>query len=148
MAHDGGEPLSNDWAEQSMRAGFRLEKVNALACPKGQAFSCEMTGLPATVQMVTPYITLYYATEEHAHTDWKGIMHKVCPLLGPLRAVPPVIGSEEERARRQYNLQISRVRFVFPVGGASSALGPDFSAPRWPLGRLPHRSRHYPHLPP
>lgn len=38
----------------------------------------------------------------------KGIMHKISPLVGPLRATPPIIGSEEERARREYTVQMSK----------------------------------------
>lgn len=87
---------------------YKIEKLNVLSCPKGQEYVCELTGLPATVQLVTPHITLYYATADHAKQDWHGIMNKICPLLGPLRAQPPIIGSEEERARRTYTLQMSQ----------------------------------------
>lgn len=38
----------------------------------------------------------------------QGIMHKISPLISPLRATPPVIGSEEERARREYTVQMSK----------------------------------------
>ena len=38
----------------------------------------------------------------------EGIMHKISPLIGPLRATPPIIGSEEERARREYTVQMSK----------------------------------------
>jgi len=34
-------------------------------------------------------------------------MHKLCPLLGPLRSKPPIVGSEEERARRQNTVNVS-----------------------------------------
>lgn len=37
-----------------------------------------------------------------------GIMHKISPLIGPLRATPPIIGSEEERAKREYTVQMSK----------------------------------------
>lgn len=35
-------------------------------------------------------------------------MHKISPLIGSLRAAPPIIGSEEERARREYTIQMSK----------------------------------------
>lgn len=35
-------------------------------------------------------------------------MHKISPLIGPLRGTPPIIGSEEERARREYTVQMSK----------------------------------------
>ena len=93
----------------------------------------------------TPHITLYYATREHAEQAWHGIMHKIAPLLGPLRAsvvrptrpdLPPtisfcpilyaftiwlsllpvvcqaVVGSEEDRAKREYTLNMSKRALV------------------------------------
>ena len=91
---------------------YRIEKLNALSCPKGQTFTCELTGLSATVQLVTPYITLYYATREHAEQAWEGIICKIAPILGPLRREPPIIGSEEERARRANTLLMSKRALV------------------------------------
>lgn len=35
-------------------------------------------------------------------------MHKISPLIGSLRATPPIIGSEEERTRREYTVQMSK----------------------------------------
>jgi len=87
---------------------FRIERLNPLSCPKGESFSCELTGLPATVQLVTPYLTLFYATREHAEQAWEGIISKIAPILGPLRREPPIIGSEEERARRANTLLMSK----------------------------------------
>lgn len=89
-------------------AGYRIEPLNTLAFPKGAAPRCELTGLPASVQCVTPHITLYYATREHAEQAWHGIMHKISPLLAPLRAPSVVVGSEEDRAKRDYTLQMSK----------------------------------------
>ena len=34
-------------------------------------------------------------------------MHKLCPLLGPLRSKPSATGSEEERLRRKKTLELS-----------------------------------------
>eukprot|EP00937_MAST-01D_sp_MAST-1D-sp2_P000511 g511.t1 len=87
---------------------FRIERLNPLSCPKGESFACELTGLPATVQLVTPYLTLFYATREHAEQAWEGIISKIAPILGPLRREPPIIGSEEERARRANTLLMSK----------------------------------------
>lgn len=50
----------------------------------------------------------FCSTKEHQRVDWQGIHEKICPLLAPLRTPPPIIGSEEERARRQYTLQMSQ----------------------------------------
>jgi len=68
---------------------------------------CELTGRPATYQMVTPYLTLFYCSKKAAETSWTGIMHKLCPLLGPLRSKPSATGSEEERLRRKKTLELS-----------------------------------------
>ena len=87
---------------------YRIERLNPLSCPKGETFACELTGLPATVQLVTPYLTLFYATREHAEQAWEGIISKIAPILGPLRRDPPIIGSEEERARRANTLLMSK----------------------------------------
>lgn len=89
-------------------SGYKIEPLNTLAFPKGNAPSCELTGLPASVQCITTHITLYYATREHAEQAWHGIMHKISPLLAPLRAPSVVVGSEEDRAKRDYTLQMSK----------------------------------------
>ena len=100
--------LSDSWEAQSQQPGFHIEKLNVLSFPKGKECVCELTGTNARIAMVTPYITLYFATKDDAELSWTGIMHKICSLLGPLRQPPAVIGSEEERARRQYTLQMSK----------------------------------------
>lgn len=50
----------------------------------------------------------FYCSNEHKSIDYKGIHNKICMLLGPLRTPPAVIGSEEERARRKYTLDMSK----------------------------------------
>uniref|UniRef100_A0A6V1NX31 Uncharacterized protein n=1 Tax=Heterosigma akashiwo TaxID=2829 RepID=A0A6V1NX31_HETAK len=87
---------------------YRIEPLNTLAFPKGRLPVCELTGLPARVQCITTHITLYYATEEHAEQAWHGIMAKIAPLLGPLRASAAIVGSEDDRAKREYTIQMSK----------------------------------------
>ncbi|CAM9764482.1 unnamed protein product [Ectocarpus fasciculatus] len=92
-----------------VQQGYRIEPLNRLAFPKGKIPRCEISGQAASVACITPHITLYYATEEQAEQAWHaGIMHKISPLIGPLRATPQIIGSEEERARREYTVQMSK----------------------------------------
>ena len=67
-------------AQTQAQTPYRLLTLNTLAFPKGKLPRCELTGLPAAVQCVTPHITLYYATKEHAEEAWHGIMHKIAPL--------------------------------------------------------------------
>jgi hypothetical protein len=100
-------PLANKWADQQRQPGFRMEKLNALTFAKSRRPLCELTGRVATVQLVTPFLTLYYSTREAAEVSWEGIMHKLCPLLGPLRSAPLSTGSKEERERRQKTIDIS-----------------------------------------
>jgi tetratricopeptide (TPR) repeat protein len=99
--------LSDDWRVQAREPGYRMERLNALAFPKGENPMCELTGQTATVQMITPFVNLYYASRADAEQSWAGIMHKLCPLLGPLRSKAPIVGSEEERERRQKTLEVS-----------------------------------------
>ena len=100
-------PLAPTWEEQRKQPGFRMEKLNALTFSKSRRPICELTGRVATIQLVTPFLTLFYSTREAAEVSWEGIMHKLCPLLGPIRSVPASTGSQEERARRQKTLDIS-----------------------------------------
>ena len=103
MASKTSEPqLAEDWNVQAQEEGFRIEPVNMLACPKEVKLRCEITGAPATIQMVTPYLTLFFGSRHDAEIAWSGILYKIAPLLGPIRSNPPVIGSEEERQRRKY----------------------------------------------
>lgn len=91
---------------------YRVEKLNTLAFPKGQHPRCELTGLPATVQCITPHITLYYSTKDQAEEAWHGIVHKIAPLLAPLRAAPLVIGTEEDRAKQAYTMEMNKKALI------------------------------------
>ncbi|KAJ8608269.1 hypothetical protein CTAYLR_007267 [Chrysophaeum taylorii] len=91
---------------------YRVQTLNTLAFPKGQVPRCEMTGLPARVQCITPHITLYFVSKECAKQAWYGIMHKIAPLLGPLRTPCLVVGTEEDRAKREYTMEMSKKALV------------------------------------
>jgi hypothetical protein len=99
--------------------GCRIEALNRLAFPKGQNPVCETTGLAATVQCVTPHVTLYYATTEHAEQAWRGIMRKIGPLIGPLRNPAPIVGSKEDRERK---LQVVEASFTLRVKPARAKM--------------------------
>ena len=100
--------LAEEWNIQAQTEGYRIEPVNMLAQPKDVRLRCEVTGAPATIQMITPYIILYFGSKQDAEIAWTGILHKILPLLGPIRTTPAVIGSEEERQRRRYTLDVSK----------------------------------------
>eukprot|EP00948_MAST-09A_sp_MAST-9A-sp1_P002661 g2661.t1 len=100
--------LCREWDDQKNVPGFSLKRLERLALPKGVDILCEESEEPARFQLVTPYVTLYYATENLARTSWKGIMHKVCPLLQPLRSKAAITGTKEDREKRQYALNRSK----------------------------------------
>ena len=82
-----------------------------LSNPKGVKYDCEVCGAPASILCTTCRVT-YYCTAEHKAVDFKGIHEKICPLLAPLRTPPPIIGSEQERSRRQYTLKMSQSALI------------------------------------
>eukprot|EP00514_Thraustochytrium_sp_LLF1b_P008738 CAMPEP_0184555606 /NCGR_PEP_ID=MMETSP0199_2-20130426/37880_1 /TAXON_ID=1112570 /ORGANISM="Thraustochytrium sp., Strain LLF1b" /LENGTH=116 /DNA_ID=CAMNT_0026951973 /DNA_START=31 /DNA_END=377 /DNA_ORIENTATION=- len=106
MATENG--LYSTWKEQSQVKGYHIEALNHLSAPKGIKYTCELTNTPASVKLVTPYMSLYYASKADAIVSWEGIMHKLLPLLSQLRAKPTIIGSEEERQKREYALIMSK----------------------------------------
>ena len=87
----GKEPqLAEDWNVQAQTPGFRIEPVNMLAQPKEVRLRCEITGAPATIQMITPYITLYFGSRHDAELAWAGILYKIAP---PKRFAGSVLSS-------------------------------------------------------
>ena len=78
----------------------RIEKLNPLAFPKGHTLTCDLTGKPALVSLVTEYTTLHFATKELAKVAWDGILCKIVHVMGKILATPSLVGSEEERDRR------------------------------------------------
>lgn len=81
--------------------------INPLSIPKGTKCLCEMCGREAILMCQNCRVT-YYCTKDHQRIDSDGIHQKICQLLAPLRTPPAVIGSEEERAKRKYTLDISK----------------------------------------
>lgn len=112
LEEDKQPELFATWAQQSKSKGYRIEPLNALSAPKGVRYVCELTGSPASVKMVTPFMPLYYASKEDAILSWEGIMHKLLPLISQLRAKPTIIGSEEERQKREYSILMSKRALV------------------------------------
>ena len=87
---------------------FTIEPLNLLAFPRNENPKCELTGVSATVQLVTPYCTLYYANEAVAEQSWYGIVQKIAHLLAPLVAPAPMIGTKDERTKRNKNVDLSK----------------------------------------
>ena len=50
--------LAEEWNVQAQTEGYRIEPVNMLAQPKEVRLRCEVTGAPATIQMIKPYIMI------------------------------------------------------------------------------------------
>ena len=63
----------------------RIEKLNPLAFPKGQTLSCELTGKPAMVSLITEYCTLHFASKELAKVAWDGILCKIVHVMGKVK---------------------------------------------------------------
>jgi len=92
--------------------GYRIDKLNPLAFPKGQSLFCELTGKPAAVSCVTDYITLHFSSAEIAKQAWEGVLCKVAHVLGPILSPPMLMGSEEERERRQHAAHASKLALI------------------------------------
>lgn len=82
-----------------MTSSLTTDKINPLATPKGVKYLCELCGKVALIQCRFCRVT-YYCSKDHQHLDWVGVHEKICMLLVPLRIPPPVLGTEEERMRR------------------------------------------------
>jgi len=92
-------------------ATFRIEKVNTLASAKGVVHRCELTGNQAQVMLITPYVTLYYETREHAANAWEGIIHKIVHIIGGLRTAKQAIGADE-RASQLEEANATRMKLI------------------------------------
>eukprot|EP01038_Epipyxis_sp_PR26KG_P014480 gene14480-19437_t len=87
---------------------YQIKRMNLLAFPRNNYPICELTGERAQVELITPFITLHYMSEELADQAWHGIVKKIAHLLGPLMQPTPIIGTQEERTRRTTNITLSK----------------------------------------
>jgi tetratricopeptide (TPR) repeat protein len=96
----------------SAEPDYEIQKLNQLAFPRDFNPKCELTGLNATVQLMTmqfgqPF-TLYYVNQEVAEQAWFGIIKKIVHLLAPLTTAAPIVGTQEERTKRANNVILSK----------------------------------------
>lgn len=91
---------------------FKIQRLNILAFPRDLNPVCEISGEKAQVELITPFITLFYMSEELAEQAWQGIIKKIAHLLGPLMKPAPIVGTQEERNRRINNMNISKKSLV------------------------------------
>lgn len=109
---------------------YEIRKLNLLAFPRDQHPKCELTGDAATVQLICPHCTLYYANDSLAQQAWDGIIHRIAHLLAPLMQSPPIIGTQEERSRRNKNIALSKRSLIdFCIAEAANLL----SEQKYPL---------------
>jgi len=80
--------------------------ISQLSRPKGIQYKCEITGAPAT--LTCSECPVYFATQEHFDIWWRGIGHLIAQDVVVLRQPPKMIGSEEERHRREEELNAIR----------------------------------------
>ena len=117
----------------NQESDYYIEPLNVLSFPKGKAPKCELTGYPATCKLQSPEITLVSVegwgccvvraivcvsanplphpvlrNSLHAEQAWHGIINKIAGLLGPLRSNAVIVGSEEDRAKREYTVNMSK----------------------------------------
>ncbi|KAI9142089.1 hypothetical protein BKA69DRAFT_339260 [Paraphysoderma sedebokerense] len=75
-------------------------KIIPLAHPKQVKLCCELCGEPAHLSCATCKLT-FYCNKAHQLKDYQSIHPKICHLLIPLRRVPDVLGSKDERKMRE-----------------------------------------------
>lgn len=95
----------------NMNEGYSLKQLDPLSFPRDYHPICNLTGLNAKyeltiVQFDNPF-TLYYSSREIAEQAYEGIIKKIVHLLIPL-ATAPIIGTAEERAKRDANMILSK----------------------------------------
>lgn len=95
-----------------MNEGYRLKQLDPLSFPRDYHPICDLTGLNAKyeltiIQFNNPFV-LYYSSKEIAEQAYEGIIKKIVHLLIPLTAPAPIIGTAEERAKRDANIILSK----------------------------------------
>lgn len=96
--------MNGRWHVQERVAGFRIEEISAMACPKGTAPRDEVNGGPAMCRMVTPKCTLYFISRADAEMAWQSIVHKVLPLIASTQT-SKVAGTKAERKQMERQVE-------------------------------------------
>ena len=60
------------------------------------------------MSLVSPFLSIHFASRELATHAWEGVIRKVAHVLGPLLTPPPLASSEEERHRRFEGVQATK----------------------------------------
>lgn len=76
---------------------FSLRKLNPLTFAKSEFPICELSGKVATIELITPQLTFYFANKEIAEQCWYGIIEETLDLLIALRTPQQSIGTIEDR---------------------------------------------------
>lgn len=64
--------------------GFEIKILNQLSFPKTNSpHICLLTGHKASVQLISPQCTLYFASQQIAEQAWYGILHKIGLIYFP-----------------------------------------------------------------
>ena len=96
---DGLTPEYADEFSQNYPEVPSLLAHNPLSNPKGKSFHCEICSRESHLQCSLCKRT-YYCCPEHQEMDWKSVHSKICPYIAALRAQPPVLSTQEQRAMR------------------------------------------------
>lgn len=113
-----------------MSQDFEIKILNQLSFPKIGYPLCDLTGHRAAVQLLSPHVSLFYASREIAEQAWFGIMSKIGHLIGPLQMDAPLVGTSEERARREKSIEATKRSIIEFCLSESSKL---MSMEKYPL---------------
>jgi len=91
---------------------YEIKPLNLLAFPRDFSPICELSGEKAKVQLITPYGTMFYASDLAAEQAWQGIIKKIAHLLPPLMQPAPIVGTSEERAKRSNHLLAGKRQLI------------------------------------
>jgi tetratricopeptide (TPR) repeat protein len=99
-----------------MNAGYKLKQLDPLSFPRDYHPKCDLTGLRAQYELTiiqnnNPFV-LYYSSQEIAEQAYEGIIKKIVHLLIPLTSPAPIIGTSEERSKREKNIIMSKRSLV------------------------------------
>lgn len=107
------------------------KNVFPLAFPKGVKFTCELCQRPAHKCCDKCRVTFYwyrnneienilnklvdfsiYSDKDHQEVDWLGIHEKICQSMIPLRTPATFLPSEEQRKKRDAQLNEKKVSIL------------------------------------
>ena len=83
---------------------YRIEKLNPMSVPKGKKLQCQVSDLPVTVALVTPYATLYFHSARAAKLALDAVLKHIVHLFDMVAPTkdPPAESQQERLLRLEY----------------------------------------------